>query len=558
MEAPNKKIVLVRCPQPILFADDGAVYSPNRTRTPEPTLAQLHGILRDFAEQHNTKLEVVQLDLRDPNNGKLERIHYGNIDVPYLGKTLSKIYEGVNIESFKSVLEDADFIGFTNNFTMSRNVVCEHIRKARSMFPEKELWIGGRDVYTDRINALYAAAARNKNIVLFDGHVFSSLPAYLLWKIKDVGEPFGVTIYGKDGETKTIQKRSLLEGVNANGEARIPLPIYSNPASLGYFTGSGEGQPDPPFGRFVHMMISIGCPHSCAYCTTGAREGGYLVRKDMETLRQELDLYKKLGVTTLAIMDDNLLALGPADVIRIMELVNSYGFGIEYGNGLQLSLLNKDWKSLKDPILSNCDSLYAPLEDLTRDRFYDKLDPTKSNLDLMRRIAAEAPTSMRYLTMGAIVGVPGHTKKALETAFLENVKNFLEAFNRSHLRVGMTTFNFIPLAGTMFGDIALKSGRMFADAIYTHPEVCNFGVVSYAPEGMTHRDVFDAYEKALELNPAGKELGVSYARLQRYGENALPENERWKIPPAWRIPGLHLRAQMPRAKRDAIKQISCG
>ncbi len=552
METQNKKIVLVRCPQPVLVGDDGALYSPNRTRTPEPTLPQLHGILRDFAEQHGVGMEVVQLDLRDPKNGALERVHYDDIDVPYLGKTLRKIYEGVNIETLRPILQDADFIGFTNNFAMSRNVVCGTIRKVRSMFPEKELWIGGRDVYTVRINAIYAAAAGDRNTVVFDGHVFDSLPAYLLWRIKGSGEPFGVTVYGKDGETRTVQKRPLSEGANANGEVRIPLSVYPDPASLGYFTGSGEGQPDPPFGRFAHMTMSYGCPHSCGYCTTGRREG-YLVHKDMETIKKELDLYKNLGVTTLAIMDDNLLALGTRDVTRIMQLVNSYGFGIEYGNGLQLSLLNKDWESLKGPILSNCDSLYAPLEDLTRDRAYEKLDPTRSNLELMRKIAAEAPARMRYLTMGVIVGVPGHTKNALETTFMRNVQRFLEVFNQSRLHVGMTVFNFIPLAGTVFGDMALDSCRMFADPVSAHPEICNFGVVSYAPPGMTHREVFDAYEKALELNPAGKELGLSYTRLQRYGENALPENERWKIPQAWRTPGLHLRAQMPGCKRGITK-----
>lgn len=535
------KIVLIRCPQPLLIGvETGAMYSSNRALTPEPTLPQLHGILKHFSEMHNIPIEVIQLDLRDPANGKVKEVCYGELKLPYLNEPLKKVYSGVALEEVKPILTQADIIGFTNNFAMSRRVVADHIAKVRSMFPEKEIWVGGRDVFTPRVESVYTNAAGNKKLVVFEGHVFESLPAYLLWKIKGEGDPFGVTTFDGKGNQKYIPPQPL--NFNAhNGEIDIPLPVYLHPEALEYFVGSGEGAPSSPFGRFVHMTISIGCPNACGYCTTGYRER-FLVHKNMATIQAELDYYKQLGVKTIAIMDDNLLCLGVEKVKQIMGLVNNYEFQIEYGNGLQLSLLAKYWDELKDPIFQQCVSLYAPLEDLTQDRLYQKLDAISSQLDLMKKIANEKPGILKYITLGVILGVPGHTKKTLETIFMDNMKKFLNVFKRGGLEVAMTVFNFMPLSGTKFGELALDSGKMVvADPFSADPEVCNFGICSYAPEGMTHGEVFALYEKALNLNPAGRELGISYTHLQRFGEKALPQNDRWKIPSHWRVPGYHLR-----------------
>lgn len=537
------KIVLIRCPQPELHNDDGDLYSPNRTRTPEPTLPQLHGILQEFSEQLNTHIEVVQLDLRDPSLGTLNAIHYGDVRLPYLNQELHKVYYGVSLVSLNNQLAGADIVGFTNNFSMSRGVVTRHMQEVRTLLPDAEFWVGGRDIYTERIKKVYVEAAGCRNIVLFEGQVFESLPAYLRWKLYGNNEPFGVTIYDGNGQKRVASPRSLLEFANERHEIRVPIPIYLRPESLGYFTGSGEGEPDPPYGRFVYYMTSYGCPYACAYCTTGQRER-FLVHKDEETIIRELEMYKQLGATTLAYDDDNLLALGPEKVNQFLGLVNQYGFEIEYGNGLQLSLLFKHWDEIKNSVFERCVSLYAPLEDLTQDRLYAKLDPIATQLELMRRIANTKFDVLKYVTMGAIVGVPGHTKQALTTTFMKNTRRFLNLFVGSPYEVAMTVFNFIPLPGTSFGEQAFDSERMVADAIYIHPEICNFGVVSYAPNGMTASEVYDAQQAALELNPAGKTLGISYNELQRKGECALPANERYKIPIQWRTPGKHMRAKM--------------
>ena len=55
-----------------------------------------------------------------------------------------------------------------------------------------------------------------------------------------------------------------------------------------------------------------------------------------------------MGVRTLAIMDDNLLSLGVDKVNEVMGLINSYGFNIEYGNGLELGILHKKWEEVHE------------------------------------------------------------------------------------------------------------------------------------------------------------------------------------------------------------------
>jgi hypothetical protein len=533
------KIVLVRCPQPVLIGEEtGSMYSPNRQLTPEPTLPQLEGILRDIEARYNISLDVCQIDLRDPTHGKIEDIQYGELTLPYIRERILKTYHGIRAEVVLEEIADADVVGFTNNFAMSRGVVRDHMRKVRETFPDKEIWVGGRDLASDSVIDIYASAANRKNLTVFHGHVFDSLPAYLLWMTKGKGEPHGIRKYGREGEIIDLPVKPL----NINGpEIDVPLPIYKNPALTQYFTGSGEGQADPPFNRFAHVTFSIGCPHACGYCTTGYRER-YMVCKKMSGIEAELQMYKDMGISHLGIMDDNLLALGVEKVRAIMTLVNSAGFLVEYGNGLQLRRLNQQWDEFKDPVFSRCASLYAPLEDLTRDLMYEKLESTQSQYELLRRISDECPPNLKYLTMGAIIGVPGHTKRVLSTTFLENVEKFLGIFKGKDLEVAATIFSLIPLSGTRFGDMILTSDRMvIPNSMSEHPEIFNFGVVSYAPDGMACGDVYDIYERSLNLNPAGKELGVDYVTLQRLGEKAVPENKRGKIPNQWRVPGYHLR-----------------
>ena len=103
----------------------------------------------------------------------------------------------------------------------------------------------------------------------------------------------------------------------------------------------------------------------------------------------------------------------------------------------------------------------------------------------------------------------------------------------------------MPLPGTKFGDLAFNSGRMVVDDPFKKdPEVLNFGIASYSPTGMTHRQVFEIYEQSLNLNPAGRTLGVDYVTLQRMGDKAIPNNKRHLIPSNWRVPGYHLRAHV--------------
>jgi hypothetical protein len=517
-----------------------ALYSPNRSRTPEPTLPQLEGILQKYSEKSGVEIKTTQLDLRDPLNGSVETVHYGNLMLPYISENIKKIYYGINIQSVIDAIAKADVVGFTNNFAMSRRVVCDHISMIRKHFPEKEIWLGGRDLYSDKIKYLYARAAGG-SCVIFDGHVFESLPAYLDWKFGKGQDIFGITFYNKM-ECRKIPAKTLAACAK-EGTVDIPLPVYKNPESLGYFTGSGEGNPFD--SRFAHMTLSIGCPFACGYCTTGYRER-YLVHKSLEAISAELKMYKNLGVTTLAIMDDNLLALGSEKVKSIMSLINSYGFMVEYGNGLMLSaLMGNNWNEFAETVFSNCISLYAPLEDLTTDRMYDKLAPINKELELMKQIRDANFPNLKYITMGVIFGVPGHTKEKLKGNFMKNMERFLKVFSGSSLEVAMTVFNYMPLSGTKFGDEALNSERMVvSDPFYQNPEVCSFGTTSYAPESMTHADVFHLYQKALNMNPAGKDLGLTYVQLQQLGEKAFSLEERWKIPNKWQVPGFHLRARV--------------
>lgn len=99
------EIVLIRCPQPLLVgARTGDLYSSNRAKTPEPTLPQLEGILRDFSDRTGIPVKVTQLNLRYPGNGKLEIKEYGRVNLGYLEEPLVKTYGG----GFPGELQEPD------------------------------------------------------------------------------------------------------------------------------------------------------------------------------------------------------------------------------------------------------------------------------------------------------------------------------------------------------------------------------------------------------------------------------------------------------------------
>ncbi len=568
-------IVLIRSPQPYLITDKGELFSPNRLLAPEPTLPLLHGILQDIAKKNNLKIKVIQLDLRDSKNGKIIHNHYGDVIVPYIKTPLRKMCSGVSIDSQMNLIKEADIIGFTNNFTMARNVVRENISKVRKRFPDKEIWIGGRDVFPEYISNLYAESANKKNLIIFNGHVFSTLSEYIKYKIGKPANLHGITKFDKNGNKETFNTIPLTKILN-NGFLSFPIPIFPDSTVLDRFNYSGEGPIEEGHGRFAHMTIGIGCPHICGYCTTGWRER-YIVIRSMESIIKELELYKSLGVKTLAIMDDNLLSLGTEKINKIMNLINSYDFNIEYGNGLELGLLHKNWDQVHESVLKNCTVLYAPLEDLSGDVSYRKLEAVDKQKKLMKLIVNyfhnHAQERSRYVTMGVIIGVPGHTKKGLFQTLPKNITKFLEIFVNKNVGTAVTVFNYMPLSGTSFGDQAINSKQMITDIVRMHPEVVNFELCSYAPKGLTHKEVFDAYLRAISFNPAGRVdshgnyLGSSYEHIKRYGEKILPEFLRIKLPSCWKElgkeftggrvagAGLHYKAWMTPeiAKENKIK-----
>jgi hypothetical protein len=219
---------------------------------------------------------------------------------------------------------------------------------------------------------------------------------------------------------------------------------------------------------------------------------------------------------------------------------------VEYGNGLQLGLLHKFWNVLSGPILEKCISLYAPIEDLTREKAYLKCADLKSQGELMERLSA-APGALEYLTIGIIVGIPQHSREDLFIKLPRNLEKLLQVFSESPLKVAATIFNFMPRPGTSFGEEAMRSGRMVADP-RLHPELVSFGTPSYIPPGLTALEVWDIYKKLCDMNPAGRSFGTSYSRLFMRGAGAVPLNFRDKIPKEWKRPGLHYREKVAKIK----------
>lgn len=541
------KITFLEVPQPILYTNkEGSakqLWAPNRTTASRPTLPILEAIVNQCAQSNGLEITTESIDLRDPRTGNVEIQEYGQVTLPYVNNVLTKAIVGVPLEKVIDKLKDSDVIAFSNNFAMQRNVVQMYAKQLRKIFPDKKIIFGGRDVFPSDIAESYAQSVGMRNCTLFGGHSYKSLPEFVKKQADLHADLSDMIEYDENGNKQEHPKKSFAELI-LHGSYEQPIPLIKDISKLARFNMSGEGATAESYDKFAHITFSMGCPHNCGYCTTGARERGQVIRT-LENITAELDMYKEAGVKTLAIMDDNLLTIPRENLLSIMNEVNKRGFRIEYGNGLQLAILEKDWDELRDPILKNCTTLYMPFEDLTRQPLdtkvaYEKLMPIHKEFDLLHKVIdyfdSQSKEISRQITVGVILGVPGHTKEGLCNTAPKNAATILEQFIDKKVRVAVTPFCYIPLPGTPFGEKAAQKG-MIVD-IKEHPEVLNLEMVSYGPSTLSNnpdtaaRIVYDTYRQMCNLNPAGRlgpngeYLGVSYMDLKRHGVYAIPEHKR--------------------------------
>ncbi|MCX6801658.1 MAG: radical SAM protein, partial [Candidatus Diapherotrites archaeon] len=278
-----------------------------------------------------------------------------------------------------------------------------------------------------------------------------------------------------------------------------------------------------------------GCTGNCSFCTTWHVRPSFMAY-GMETLEKHLQFYKKKGVKTIIIMDDSFLnplklpGVPSEDAIKhilaVMRKINSQGFKVEFGNGLELRLLWKYWKELHRALFRNCFRLYMPLEDLAYSEkekpAFEKLMAFEKETDLMRKIIAMRKKGfpLRQLTFGIIVGKPSDSEEGLKRT-IERAKIVKETFRGSEIEIALTPYLNSLLPGTI--DFAKYNEKLSLKDINRDPELLCYSMVSNRTEHIKDtKKVWGAWLAIMNLNPAKNYL----ENFRKNGEVILAKVEK--------------------------------
>lgn len=213
--------------------------------------------------------------------------------------------------------------------------------------------------------------------------------------------------------------------------------------------------------------FSRGCVENCGYCTTPFKYKGFRV-ESLKRIEQKLDYYKKWGINTLTLWDDNIGSLikqGESEkLVEIIDLLKDRGFAFEYSQGnMPISYFwnekkNKPNSKLIDKIFSNeirdgkfvgAYAMYYPFENLQQEdpsKVYSKLLSFEKEMDVLSSILDAGLQSVSYAT---ILGMNEDNPKNLERAKkrLHAVNNLVKRKGKNGLAI---PFCYIPIPKTKF------------------------------------------------------------------------------------------------------------
>lgn len=461
------------------------VYCAVRTDYPKQSQLIVAGILR-----HLGNVAIVDMKL-----GESEREEFFK-EFQY-GKGTIKCYrKGAGFESAGAAIKASDILVLTSNFTRSSGIVVDFIKYAKSVNPRIKIIVGGSDATPRPEHYLKNGA---DIVVLGEGEYILPRLVQAVTKNRPLEGITGIA-YGQNGSVRHNSRNPATDRVNVDD---IPLPALDLvERHLENYVEAFEG----PLPENVKTPIGIletsrGCMEACSFCTTPHLRKDY---RFMSTgrIKEWLGHFKKFGIETLVLMEDNLLSRlrfpdGRKKVMELFNLLRDCGFAWEFGNGLEIGkfmsegridheLIDKMfYHDVRDGQYLGCYRLYTPLESLHQepDKVHKKLRPYDQELGILEAIAA---TQIPMMTFGIIIGRPDDTDETLkltEKRCLE-IKRLVEAR-------GVDAY-FTPYLNTLFPGTAdyEKYRTLLKYDIENFPELYHFHTAgmqteNFAPERLT-------------------------------------------------------------------------
>lgn len=193
-----------------------------------------------------------------------------------------------------------------------------------------------------------------------------------------------------DGVGVRISKKEIKirEGINKVNVNTLPLPDFS------IFPSSLRKQAN------ISWWVSRGCPFKCAYCYEPFFWNPLRI-KNVEKVREELELYKKFFPFNHIFFHDSTFNVGPWK--NILKIVSEAGLSCSFNVKLDL-LKENDLKFLK---ANTPFALFSGIESCSQ-KVLKKINRCQ-NTGLMIKVAKKLNKIIPFLTLSFIIGLPGET-----------------------------------------------------------------------------------------------------------------------------------------------------
>lgn len=434
-----------------------------------PSLPRIASIIKK-----NLKADVDIFDLRiiEPKREKIFKT------INWEGFKIKAIRVGGSFENANEAIESSDIIGLSANYTCESGIIKDFIKYAKKLNPRIIIMVGGAD-----------ATVRPKDYLVFGADL----------------------VFVGDFNPKELTKPILKKRISAY--YRHPFKELINPSfelllNLESYVDS-HGGPVPkgvPF-PIAFVYFTRGCARNCGFCDSGNTKYETL---DLEASISMLENYKKKGIKTLNIIDDNLLLQVAIKkerqkLITLFQKMKEMSFVWEFPNGLEIGMLTENKKidaellenlfyrktDHKNNMLIGAYRLYFPIETFEKREKYGKLKPLKIQTKV---IAALLNLEIPQIAFGTII-FPNATEKTFQLIKKEYLK--IKQMIKQRGEKTKARYNILNL-------IPLKEYRKMKTkySIEEFPELWNFYTPVYDGINFSARELFEKRLKLIkEINP---------------------------------------------------------
>jgi len=227
---------------------------------------------------------------------------------------------------------------------------------------------------------------------------------------------------------------------------------------------------------FTVVVTSLGCPHSCGFCTAGAY--GYR-RRDIDGVIEELRLLKQLGVKEI-LFQDPTFTISTKRVVEICDKMLENGFDFSWSCNADIKSFNEE--KIKHMKAAGCHTVSVGIESGSEEilqKYSKKIstDEIKGTVRLLKRYKIRV---LGYF----IIGLPGDDKDSIRKTI-----DLAKALDLHFASFAIAT----PDLGTPLRQEALRQGWM-------RPEEDVFDSTDYPvveTENLSKEDVWTMRRKAV-------------------------------------------------------------